>query len=827
MTTSENNAPPTAVNGRHGLAALPAHHDSSVASKPIASPTAPSDPSTPVSFRKEFIGGDDSLVDAVMVFGHNQDALAPINDCGYQQIDGSTLVWEQCHDRLSRRRQLLDTEKQSSKRKAVEVAYDEGVWERQGSGFRRRSPAVPTGALTMIDCPPRRRRRSLRGTNSEDPRIGIGPQHQAVLPARSDHYHAPKEYIGEVIWDPERAAAEGDGKLEELLLKDAELRIRMKLLEAAHQSGYKGEDAVRKFTPLDQLAGEQSVEWDENEQKIFDELIMEQPGLSKKWGTIAAVMGRSQETVLVHYYRWKGGQKNLAELHKRQRHQEPDYCDVCDDGGTLIVCEICRKAFHLGCLRPPLLHVPAEQWYCEHCMRSNPARVRRLSIGSPPKMDTSPTPRNSSAKQNLTDSARRQALKTAHKELFPRERNGTALIRGPLAAQRRADGTFVVPRGRRPAGMRWDGKHGVWVRILPQSASSKGSAISATSLVDDSVDVDSGLESSLDQDDSSDDDSDKKPASKARTKDKRPRELKLSSSSEEPDSEFEEAEQASTGNDEDDYEPERSSATRVASASILNAARAQSNPKRSNTVLVESSRPADVGPAAPLSQYQSHASNMPVQRYQMGGNPAPQPDVGYYAAQPGPVHMGVLQNNLAMMHSHGQPTLFPGAPMPQVAQGQRQVRLQPPVPPAQALPTAPAAVPLAMQGQGDASGPAPPAAPEAPVAPNQPDYVVEWPVTKDGLLIKIGNVDGRATFMGYLLTKEGRIGPAQQANLLRAQNDHIVQVGSVHCADFEFRDVVKLIKKRISSGDKSIMLGFKHTSLNTNASTNGNGQSSG
>ena len=45
-------------------------------------------------------------------------------------------------------------------------------------------------------------------------------------------------------------------------------------------------------------------------------------------------------------------------------------CAVCrlpDRWQQMVICETCRKGFHIDCLSPPLASVPAGQWACEEC----------------------------------------------------------------------------------------------------------------------------------------------------------------------------------------------------------------------------------------------------------------------------------------------------------------------------------------------------------------------------------------------------------------------------------------------------------------------------
>ncbi|XP_009283267.1 PREDICTED: autoimmune regulator, partial [Aptenodytes forsteri] len=52
-------------------------------------------------------------------------------------------------------------------------------------------------------------------------------------------------------------------------------------------------------------------------------------------------------------------------------HQEnEDECAACGDGGELICCDGCPRAFHLACLVPPLPRVPSGTWQCGSCVAS-------------------------------------------------------------------------------------------------------------------------------------------------------------------------------------------------------------------------------------------------------------------------------------------------------------------------------------------------------------------------------------------------------------------------------------------------------------------------
>ncbi|XP_040422519.1 autoimmune regulator-like [Cygnus olor] len=49
------------------------------------------------------------------------------------------------------------------------------------------------------------------------------------------------------------------------------------------------------------------------------------------------------------------------------QQENEDECAACGDGGELICCDGCPRAFHLACLVPPLPRVPSGTWQCGSC----------------------------------------------------------------------------------------------------------------------------------------------------------------------------------------------------------------------------------------------------------------------------------------------------------------------------------------------------------------------------------------------------------------------------------------------------------------------------
>lgn len=54
-----------------------------------------------------------------------------------------------------------------------------------------------------------------------------------------------------------------------------------------------------------------------------------------------------------------------------------DYCEVCQQGGEIILCDTCPRAYHLVCLEPELDKAPEGKWSCPHCVSSAPLSTQR------------------------------------------------------------------------------------------------------------------------------------------------------------------------------------------------------------------------------------------------------------------------------------------------------------------------------------------------------------------------------------------------------------------------------------------------------------------
>ena len=70
----------------------------------------------------------------------------------------------------------------------------------------------------------------------------------------------------------------------------------------------------------------------------------------------------------------KGKSKKKKDFaNDESEHQE--YCEICKQGGEIILCDTCPRAYHLVCLDPELDEAPEGKWSCPYCEKHGPTIV--------------------------------------------------------------------------------------------------------------------------------------------------------------------------------------------------------------------------------------------------------------------------------------------------------------------------------------------------------------------------------------------------------------------------------------------------------------------
>ncbi|XP_059098801.1 chromodomain-helicase-DNA-binding protein Mi-2 homolog isoform X2 [Tigriopus californicus] len=107
----------------------------------------------------------------------------------------------------------------------------------------------------------------------------------------------------------------------------------------------------------------------------FEEMLKEAEEASSDSGAPQVVKNGKPKKA-----KMKVGTKNKKKSKKKKNfandeseHQE--YCEVCQQGGEIILCDTCPRAYHLCCLDPELDEAPEGKWSCPHCEVNGPENV--------------------------------------------------------------------------------------------------------------------------------------------------------------------------------------------------------------------------------------------------------------------------------------------------------------------------------------------------------------------------------------------------------------------------------------------------------------------
>uniref|UniRef100_A0A8D0BT93 Chromodomain helicase DNA binding protein 5 n=1 Tax=Salvator merianae TaxID=96440 RepID=A0A8D0BT93_SALMN len=71
--------------------------------------------------------------------------------------------------------------------------------------------------------------------------------------------------------------------------------------------------------------------------------------------------------LLMPFFKKKISAALLVEEGDGYETDHQDFCEVCQQGGEIILCDTCPRAYHLVCLDPELEKAPLGKWSCPHC----------------------------------------------------------------------------------------------------------------------------------------------------------------------------------------------------------------------------------------------------------------------------------------------------------------------------------------------------------------------------------------------------------------------------------------------------------------------------
>jgi len=290
---------------------------------------------------------------------------------------------------------------QAARKRLRDMSKEVVVYDLFDTTCTQTPPSAWISDVISYQSKPRGKRRSSRKENapihsspidkhaSEEKKCSrIGVRYQAYVPPFSDE-DEPVPSEGDVLWrNPSSRSSPLDfARIENFLDQSSELCIRVLLLQALNDTEFDVERARTRFFQLHSESNSSIIMSKVQEVKFRDMCNGTTIGLRKEMNDAAKMLKTSLSTVLVHYYRWKAGQKEEYDAMKRKRRELPMECFVCGDGGNMILCDACHCPFHLQCLKPPLTKVPEGDWFCPRCTEMNAWSYLRYSspLNSPEK----------------------------------------------------------------------------------------------------------------------------------------------------------------------------------------------------------------------------------------------------------------------------------------------------------------------------------------------------------------------------------------------------------------------------------------------------------
>jgi hypothetical protein len=213
----------------------------------------------------------------------------------------------------------------------------------------------------------------------------LGPKYQARVPVSTMSYMEKRgnSYLPDfdTLWDPYRAdEAERNGEnIEGFLNINCELIKKECLMMLLHLFDYDVARAEQEYNRICAFGGDPTSKLTRVQGATLENLLHHQ---KKDFVSLSEKMNRSKSDCMIHYYNWK---RRSSDYRRLKGEWKSDYCAICDDGGDLLVCDGCERAYHPGCLEPPLKKIPEGDWFCPRCedMKSDHNNITRSQPFSP------------------------------------------------------------------------------------------------------------------------------------------------------------------------------------------------------------------------------------------------------------------------------------------------------------------------------------------------------------------------------------------------------------------------------------------------------------
>jgi len=220
------------------------------------------------------------------------------------------------------------------------------------------------------------------GTSAGQARSVAGDEPEEPRSSRSSRNEKPDDIYEEVVEEEEEEEEEEkkprrkrsgrgkkgrrpSGKVPTLKIKLLGKRKRDSSDEEQEASGASERDSDLEFERMLQKSDDSA---DEKEAPASAKADNSAPAAQED-ASGAPVVRKKAKTKIGNKFKKKNKLKKTKNFPEGEdgEHEHQDYCEVCQQGGEIILCDTCPRAYHLVCLEPELDEPPEGKWSCPHC----------------------------------------------------------------------------------------------------------------------------------------------------------------------------------------------------------------------------------------------------------------------------------------------------------------------------------------------------------------------------------------------------------------------------------------------------------------------------
>ncbi|KAK4311657.1 hypothetical protein Pmani_016856 [Petrolisthes manimaculis] len=231
----------------------------------------------------------------------------------------------------------------------------------------KENPRVPVSKLMMLVAA-KWREFTARGQDEEEEEEEAGeedeqePEPEPVQSTPKSRGRPRKSKAGEEPEEEFEEDSEGTGKK----------KRGRKRTTTAEAKAKKGGKVPTLKIKLGKRKKDTSDDSSQDSDAEFEQMLAEAEDMNKAEDEAEAATGskKSKKSKLGSKSKRRKRMKAKDEDGYETDHQSTpnqDYCEVCQQGGEIILCDTCPKAYHLVCLEPELEEAPEGKWSCPTC----------------------------------------------------------------------------------------------------------------------------------------------------------------------------------------------------------------------------------------------------------------------------------------------------------------------------------------------------------------------------------------------------------------------------------------------------------------------------